>query len=173
MSSKGSTIEERRAYGREAARRWRERYPEKHREAVRRHRAAHPEKYLGYSRKGQRRYYRDNPEKCREQQRRYYNANPDARRQIAYKGKYGFSLKKYNAMLAEQGGVCAICKGPQLSKRRHFAVDHDHVDGRVRGLLCDHCNRGLGCFKDSLMIIERVRSYLTTFSQLTLLKKAG
>lgn len=53
--------------------------------------------------------------------------------------KYGITEAQYNAMLARQGYVCALC-GREPAKRR-LAVDHDHADGRVRGLLCYSCNR--------------------------------
>jgi len=55
---------------------------------------------------------------------------------------YGITIEDYDAMLAAQGGGCAICHTPPRSKRLH--VDHDHADGRVRGLLCYHCNRTIG-----------------------------
>jgi len=61
---------------------------------------------------------------------------------------HGLTLTEFNAMLAEQGGVCAICKLPsrvtEKGKLRPLSVDHCHVTGAIRGLLCDHCNRALG-----------------------------
>ena len=48
---------------------------------------------------------------------------------------------EYEGMLAEQGGVCAICGNPPKVKRLH--VDHDHATGVIRGLLCHRCNRAL------------------------------
>ncbi len=67
---------------------------------------------------------------------------------------YGITGEQYAAMLAEQGGKCAICKRTPRAKR--LAVDHNHKTGAVRGLLCSRCNRGiLGHADDSL---ERLRS---------------
>jgi hypothetical protein len=58
-----------------------------------------------------------------------------------YKKKYGITLDEYEAMLAAQGGVCKLCGRPP--KTRRLAVDHDHKNGRVRGLLCYRCNRAI------------------------------
>lgn len=53
----------------------------------------------------------------------------------------GFTLTDYSAMLAAQGGGCAICGAPPKLRRLH--VDHDHKTNRVRGLLCYRCNKAL------------------------------
>lgn len=64
-----------------------------------------------------------------------------------YQGKYGITLAQYNDMLAAQGGVCALCRrDPKLKKR--FSVDHDHMTGRIRGLLCMRCNTAIGHLLD-------------------------
>jgi len=56
-----------------------------------------------------------------------------------YQKKYGITIKQYNLMLKQQGGVCKLCKRPPKSVR--LAVDHDHKSGRVRGLLCFQDNK--------------------------------
>lgn len=62
---------------------------------------------------------------------------------------FGVTLEEMEQLLAKQGWVCAIC-GEPISDKRGYAphVDHDHESGRVRGILCFHCNTGLGQFKD-------------------------
>jgi hypothetical protein len=57
--------------------------------------------------------------------------------------------------LAEQGGVCAICGAPSPEH-----VDHDHVFGNVRGILCFNCNGGQGQFKDNIENLRNAISYL-------------
>jgi hypothetical protein len=96
-------------------------------------------------------------QKC-EESRAHWAARKDevnARKraeQVHLKHRYGMSPLDYDALLALQGGVCAICK--KKSKRR-LVVDHCHSRHRVRGLLCHKCNLGLGMFDDD---IERLRS---------------
>jgi hypothetical protein len=71
----------------------------------------------------------------------------------------------YERMVAEQGGVCALCKQPetvvQRGKVARLSVDHDHATGRVRGLLCRACNTTLARFKDDPELFRRALDYLT------------
>lgn len=64
---------------------------------------------------------------------------------------------EYERMLAEQGGVCAICG--QRPKTRRLHVDHDHATGRIRGLLCFRCNRNLPTYADAAWL-ERAAQYV-------------
>lgn len=79
--------------------------------------------------------------------------------------QFGITLAEYEALLARQGGVCAICGGPQgdtyRGRAREFTVDHDHTTGAVRGLLCGLCNRGLGNFRDTPALMLRAAEYVT------------
>ena len=81
------------------------------------------------------------------------------------KHKYGISLEEYKEMLTNQGGKCAICEVTENNttgdrKDWNFAVDHDHKTGKVRGLLCNNCNRALGLFKDSANLLGEAKKYL-------------
>jgi hypothetical protein len=58
-------------------------------------------------------------------------------------------------MVAEQGGVCAICGRPDPEH-----VDHDHETGAVRGILCFNCNGGLGQFRDDIDALQCAAVYL-------------
>lgn len=74
---------------------------------------------------------------------------------------YGLTPEQYAEMLEEQGGVCAICgtdEWPGKGNRPH--VDHDHSTGRVRGILCSHCNHGLGKFRDDPERLRAAAEYL-------------
>lgn len=81
------------------------------------------------------------------------------------KHRYNITLEEYNTMLEEQGGKCKICNSPE-TKTSHgtgtFAVDHCHETGKVRGLLCNNCNRGLGLFRDDVVILKSALNYLDT-----------
>lgn len=83
-----------------------------------------------------------------------------------YRRKFGITLEEYDAQFARQGGLCAICGEPEsvVDRRtgevRRLAVDHGHDDGRLRGLLCHHCNTGLGNFKDNPWLLVKAVGYL-------------
>lgn len=78
----------------------------------------------------------------------------------AIRRKYGVTREWYEATLAAQGGVCAVCgKDPEKSARR-FAVDHDHASGEPRGVICKDCNNGLGHFRDNPDILMSAAAYL-------------
>ncbi len=69
------------------------------------------------------------------------------------------SKEEYDAMCDRQGGVCAIC-GNKPAEGERLAVDHDHVSGQVRGLLCRGCNTGLGQFTDDPSRLRAAAEYL-------------
>ena len=87
-----------------------------------------------------------------------------ARRGWNYQGHDpAFTWEHYQTMLAAQGGRCAICR--RLPNGRRLEADHDHVTGKVRGLLCNGCNRYvISCFEAGTLrhpdLIEQAREYL-------------
>ena len=70
------------------------------------------------------------------------------------------TIEEYEQRLQEQNNVCAICKTPTTKLTRLLDVDHCHETGKVRGLLCMHCNRGLGLFRDSQESLLEAVNYL-------------
>lgn len=100
--------------------------------------------------------------------RKQYRASKDGFR-VTKQGNlmknFGIALEQYEQMLKEQNGVCAICGREETmqynnGRIKQLAVDHDHKTGRVRGLLCNSCNRGLGLFMDSQLYLENAKKYL-------------
>jgi hypothetical protein len=77
-------------------------------------------------------------------------------------GRHNLTVEDYQQMFSEQGGLCAICGNPP--GERALCVDHDHVTGKVRGLLCDACNRALGVFQDDVALLLAATKYLESFS---------
>jgi hypothetical protein len=77
--------------------------------------------------------------------------------------RYGISATKVDELITEQGGHCAICRD---GKAEH--VDHEHLTGRVRGILCFNCNGGLGQFKDNPDVLKRAVAYLEEHAWRTL-----
>ena len=89
------------------------------------------------------------------------NYNPETYRRQHLRRKYDISLEEYNEMLLLQGGNCAVChKEDAGGKHNVFCVDHDHVTGKVRELLCKDCNIVLGLVKDSPEHIGRLLAYI-------------
>jgi hypothetical protein len=117
-------------------------------------------------------------EKIREQQRAYYLKHRDViiarskeRKRLKPRDAWAGNLKKfgitpddYERMLAEQNGVCAICKNCEAAARDgrplRLAVDHSHTSGAVRKLLCTKCNTMLGGARDSVEVLQAAIDYL-------------
>jgi len=75
--------------------------------------------------------------------------------------KYNLSLEGYNYLYKSQGGKCLICGVSELkSSRQTLFVDHCHKTGEIRGLLCHHCNSGLGYFRDNPNLLKKAQWYL-------------
>jgi hypothetical protein len=83
---------------------------------------------------------------------------------------YKITLEEYQILLESQNGCCAICGRHHTEFKRAFSVDHDHTccPGKrlqtcgkcIRGLLCHHCNAGIGYLKDSIQILQLAEKYL-------------
>ena len=71
------------------------------------------------------------------------------------KRRYGLTAHDVDAMVSAQGGVCALCL-----ERKPEHVDHDHLTGTVRGVLCSCCNQGLGNFRDRTLLLRAAVAYL-------------
>jgi len=99
---------------------------------------------------------------CRECVKIYYSSEDQItkRRERDYLRKYNITLVDYDYMLEEQGHECAIC-GTEPFKER-FKVDHCHTTGRVRGLLCNHCNLMLGHAQDNKEVLNKAIRYLSS-----------
>jgi hypothetical protein len=96
--------------------------------------------------------------------RRVYKMSKEAQRHYALKRYYGMTPEHYAAMITEQHGVCAICHQPETAmfngQPKVMHVDHDHISGAIRGLLCGNCNNGLGHFKDSPQTLRAAADYI-------------
>lgn len=88
----------------------------------------------------------------------------ERRRSNRLKSLYGISLEDYYELLAVHDGTCWICGKKEKLNHGVLVVDHDHKTGKVRGLLCDICNHGIGKFQDSVEILKRAAEYLQEFS---------
>ena len=73
---------------------------------------------------------------------------------------YGITIEDYDNLLLKQNNCCAICKQHKSIFTKALAVDHCHVSGKIRGLLCTNCNRAIGNLKDSIDNIKNALMYM-------------
>ena len=86
----------------------------------------------------------------------------ESQRRWHLKSSYGLTTQMFDAMVAEQGGGCAICKiKPEVGvPKTRMVVDHCHKTNSVRGILCDLCNTAIGKFHDDISKLESAIRYL-------------
>lgn len=89
----------------------------------------------------------------------YRTENPDAIKNSKLKQTLGVTLADKIAMIEKQQGCCAICK-VDLKTVKLTSVDHCHNTGKIRGVLCNACNVGLGHFRDSIKNLFFAAVYL-------------
>lgn len=118
--------------------------------------------------------YRDklklsNPEEYKKRRSEYRKGwkakNPEKhyanKKHESLKRKYGITLDQFNEILSDQGFKCKSCnENLDINKSRH--VDHCHKTGKIRGILCLHCNVALGYVKDSIDRLKSLIKYLET-----------
>lgn len=108
-----------------------------------------------------------NLEKARLNSRNQYQKNKSKHKNYSLK-KYNIDLIEYKTMLKNQNNCCALCKKSELDFTKSLAVDHDHKTGRVRALLCEKCNVGLGSFKDNPELLRKAADYIDFYKNLML-----
>ncbi len=113
-------------------------------------------------------YYRANKERlaplAKERQRKNKASVSRNKRNYDIRS-YGISLEEFQLLRAAQLDKCAICKQPETAKAnngevRALSIDHDHVTGKVRGLLCHKCNMAIGHFEDDVQRLQNTIQYL-------------
>lgn len=128
-----------------------------------------------------REYYQRNKERSKEISRNSYKKNREERirkqrlwvlknkekstkykRDWKLKNEYGITENEYQILFEIQNECCAICgsKSSGNIKTNKLYIDHDHITGKVRGLLCNSCNNGLGKFKDNIEYLNSAVEYL-------------
>lgn len=105
-------------------------------------------------------YRQKHKEKERLEKKNRYNFSLEKNRKLKY--EYGIGLEKYNYMLASQNNCCAICK---KTDGKSLCVDHNHATGKIRGLLCNKCNKALGLFNDDPELLKIADLYLKSFKE--------
>ncbi len=112
--------------------------------------------------KERRRQQQKNWDRRREEQKRAYGRAYSKAQRLS---QYDLTHEEYQALLEQQGYVCAICKKAETirlksGEPRALAIDHCHKTGKVRGLLCQACNTALGLLEDDIERIQMLLAYL-------------
>lgn len=89
----------------------------------------------------------------------------EQQRNAHLKHKYGLTQELFLDKLEEQHYNCAICNSKLEDKGHNTQIDHCHTTGKVRDILCQHCNRGLGSFKDSIENLKIAIKYLEKYKE--------
>lgn len=110
-----------------------------------------------------RKWSKENPEKVRKIKKRNYTPEKGRKNRLMHKWK--MTLHDYNLIMQTQNYGCGICGRKEnlihsSGVKQDFAVDHDHDTGKIRGLLCDLCNKGIGMFKDRSDFLLFAHDYL-------------
>jgi hypothetical protein len=96
--------------------------------------------------------------------RRVHNATPERKRALRngyYRRTFGITADDVDALIENQGGKCAICGG-QPTRAEVWHVDHDHATGRIRGVLCQRCNHGIGLLDEDPARLRAAADYLAS-----------
>jgi hypothetical protein len=94
------------------------------------------------------------------------NYDPKKKKSQHLKYSYGITIEEYNSKLENQDNGCAIC-GIKIPGGRgnHFYIDHNHLTGQVRDLLCHNCNFVIGYAKESIDILDATITYLKIWGE--------
>lgn len=102
--------------------------------------------------------------------RKWHTKNPKSQRLYRVR-KFGLTAESYDALFAAQNGRCAICSvelshhitagtGKGRGDQTWTCIDHCHTTNQVRGLLCTHCNQGIGSLRDDPELMEAAAMYI-------------
>ena len=110
-------------------------------------------------------------DKNKEKRKQFYSSPEGviSSRKAHLKRVYGITLEQFEAKLTAQNGVCEIC-GEYNTRDKHgvMAVDHNHITGKIRGLLCFKCNSALGNFNDNKELLMKAINYLNKYEPVTI-----
>jgi hypothetical protein len=127
-------------------------YYEEHKEKIHASQKKYREKHKEEEKVRGKKYREENKEKIRDRHRKWRVANPGH--------LYGISLDEFNLKIKEQNSLCAIC----LKLMAPPFVDHNHITGENRDMLCRYCNTGLGMFFESIETLQSAVEYLKKHS---------
>jgi hypothetical protein len=121
-------------------------------------------KYKSTRKEQYKEYYKKYKEKSSEYYKTRMLKNPQKVKEGWIRGglkkRFNMTLEEYNLILEKQENKCFICRTDVSLTGKRLHVDHDHKNGKIRGLLCNQCNLGLGAFKDNIELFKKAIEYL-------------
>lgn len=136
-------------------------YYQSHKEEINQHskqyRDTHKEELKQYNKQ----YNQSHKEEKNQYRKSHKEERKQANKQYNLKKTYNLSIDQYNQMLAEQNYKCKICGVDEVNAGKNgLVVDHNHKTGKIRGLLCDGCNKGIGFLKEDPALFDSAKDYL-------------
>lgn len=107
-------------------------------------------------------WYQDNRERVKAENKNHYHFFREEVKFSRIFYKFGMTKEVYLKLLEEQNHLCAIC---QKSSNDTLAVDHNHITGQYRGLLCGKCNMALGLLDEDINRMNNLRSYVLKYQK--------
>jgi len=105
--------------------------------------------------------FRPDCKKCANISSKKWNGNNREKVRLSYNyWNTGVKPELYKEFLELQNGLCAICGKTNEDNKKNLAVDHDHKTGKIRGLLCNRCNIGIGYLEDNIKTLKSAAKYL-------------
>jgi hypothetical protein len=164
---------------REKQRKYEQHYREKNRERIRVFNKNYREKFRDIILKRKKKYYKNNKEEIKkyyqknkdkilEKVKKWRKANPEKFKlqrtpekvkDYSLQRRHGITLEQFNQMLISQDNRCAICN-KLFKNEKDKCVDHNHLTGQIRQVLCFNCNIGIGKFGDSIDLVNNALVYL-------------
>lgn len=106
-----------------------------------------------------RKWQKNNKDKIKIATKRYYENNKNKVLFSAIERKYGITEVQYKEMMNNQKGVCFTCG--ETNGKKKLVVDHCHNTSKIRGLLCDSCNRSIGLLRENVNTLNNIINYLS------------
>jgi hypothetical protein len=115
-------------------------------------------------REANKKYYQQHKENAKKYRDNYKNVHKE---EIKEKNRiyrllktFNLSIEEYNTLLSKQNNCCAICGINEHDLKHKLSIDHDHISGKIRGLLCNKCNSTLGFLSENLEFFDKAKEYL-------------
>ncbi len=105
------------------------------------------------------RYYLSNKGKDATKRSNHSELSDDRYLKYRLKKLYNLTIEEYNFLVIQQCNLCLIC-GNILTKKIRCCIDHDHITGKVRGLLCNNCNQAIGILNEDIKSLNNMIVYL-------------